>query len=84
MENPFDVINDKLDRIESLLDKQSLPPIPIEKELMTRTETMSLLGMKQTSLWRMTRDGVFQSYKLGSRVMYKRSEVMAALETMKA
>lgn len=85
MENPFDLINAKLDRIEALVDEKFGIKAEPKKQgaLMTRKETMEFLNVKTTTLWRLTRDGVIKSYKVGSRVMYKRSEVLAALETMK-
>ena len=46
-------------------------------EFMTRREVADLLGISLPTLYKYTKDGIFQSYKLGSLIRYKRSEVEA-------
>lgn len=46
---------------------------------LTREETVKYLDISSTTLYRWTKEGVIQSYGIGSRVYYKLSDVNAAL-----
>ena len=48
--------------------------------LLTRDETAKLLSISLVTLWKYTRDGLFPSYRLGSKIRYKKSEVLEALQ----
>lgn len=54
--------------------------IPIKDEnLMTRTETIKMLGISSVTLWRYVKDGILVQYKNQGRVYFKRDEVMKAI-----
>ena len=57
---------------------------PKKEELLTCFETEMLLKVSHPTRIKLTNDGILKAYKLGSRkTMYKRSEVMSALERIK-
>lgn len=84
--NPFDTLFKELSEIKALIASQSKEQSSGNKEalLLTRKEAMDFLNIRDTTLWKLTRDGVLTSYKIGNRVMYKRPEILSALETMAA
>lgn len=47
-----------------------------ESELITRKETAKILDISLPTLNAYTRDGKIQSYRIGSRIRYKRNEVI--------
>jgi excisionase family DNA binding protein len=51
--------------------------------LITRKETAKLLGISLPTLHTYTNEGKVQSYKVGSRVLYKQSEVIEGLHKTK-
>jgi len=53
------------------------------KDLLTREEVSELLNISLVSLYNHTKEGFIQSYKIGGRVLYKREDVLAALEKVK-
>lgn len=82
--NPFDGIYKQLAELKELLTNQGNATVKKESLLLTRKEAMDFLNIRDTTLWKLTRDGVLKSYKIGNRVMYKRPELLAALDTMAA
>ena len=50
-----------------------------EDNLLSRDEVCTLLNISKTTLNTRTKDGKLKSYAIGNRVLYKRSEVLAAL-----
>ena len=84
MQNPFELIDERLRNIESLLIEMKntkIQNIPIQKpDLIGRKEASKILGISITSLWKYTKSGQLKSYKIGSRILYKRSEI-TQLET---
>ena len=56
---------------------QNLQP---ENDLITRAEVSKLLSINFTSIWKHTKSGRLKSYGIGSRVFYKRSEVLLAVK----
>lgn len=55
---------------------------PPEERLLTRTETAKELHVTLPTLRRYTREGKVKGYRIGNRVLYKRNEVLAALQRM--
>ncbi|HOX77204.1 MAG TPA: helix-turn-helix domain-containing protein [Bacteroidales bacterium] len=78
------------DAAELIADKVVLklkPLIPAEKEpdeLLTRAETAKLLKISLPTLHDWTRTGKLQSYRISSRLRYRKSEVIEALESRQA
>lgn len=77
---PMDELVDRI--AESVRKQLSKPPSEGDtssKELLTRAETAKLLGITLPTLADYTRKRLLQGYRLGTRVRYKRSEVLDAL-----
>ena len=87
MNNPFETIVDKLEKIESLLQhfqlsvttqnhsKDSNPD-----ELITRKEAAIILGISLPTLHDYTTRGVIPAYRIGSRVRFKKVEIIDCLQ----
>ena len=54
-------------------------PPPKEPHYLSRKQTAAKLGVTLTTLWERTRKGEITAHKFGSRVLYKPSEIDAAL-----
>lgn len=46
-----------------------------QNDLLSRAETANLLKISLVKLWQLTKDKVIPVYKIGNKVLYKRSEV---------
>lgn len=46
-----------------------------QNDLLSRTETANLLKISLVKLWQLTKNKVIPVYKIGNKVLYKRSEV---------
>lgn len=61
-------------------------PAPVtqteQDEFLTREQVCQLLSINKTSLWKRTKSGKLKSYGIGNRVLYKRSEVLAAVKPL--
>ena len=79
MENPFELILERLERIEIAIEKLNAPPKNEDEILLTRLETAKLLKINLTSLWKHTKSGKLKSYGIGNRVFYKKDEVLKSL-----
>ena len=51
--------------------------------LLTRAEAAQLLGITLPTLREYTRRGLVEGYRIGTRVRYKRSEVLSSLQRMR-
>ena len=54
-----------------------------ESELISRDEVCDILHINKTTLHKHTKSGRLQSYSIGNRVLYKRSEILAAVKPLK-
>lgn len=54
-----------------------------ETELLNRYETAQILGISLPTLNHYTKTGIITGYRLGSRVRYKKQEVLKSLQTFK-
>ena len=79
MENPFELILERLERIEIAIEKLNAPPKNEDEILLTRLETAKLLKINLTSLWKHTKSGKLISYDIGNRVFYRKDEVLKSL-----
>lgn len=79
MENPFELILERLERIEIAIEKLNAPPKNEDEIILTRLETAKLLKINLTSLWKHTKSGKLISYGIGNRVFYKKDEVLKSL-----
>lgn len=79
MENPFEIILEKLNNIEKAIGKLNLSSNNDSDTVLSADETCELLKIKRTSLWKWTKKGKLASYGLGNRVYYKKEEVLKSL-----
>jgi hypothetical protein len=75
MSNPFEDLAKALERIEAKMQTNA----PTPETLLSRVETAELLGITLNTLKKFTRDTTIPAYGIGSRVFYKRNEVLASL-----
>lgn len=68
--------------ITPVLQSKQVANSQSENELMTRDEVCKMLSFNKTSLWKHTKSGKLKSYGIGNRVLYKRSEVIAAVKPL--
>ena len=54
-----------------------------ESDLISRDEVCDILHFNKTTLHKHTKSGRLQSYSIGNRVLYKRSEILAAVKPLK-
>jgi hypothetical protein len=55
---------------------------PDKEILLTRQQTADLLSVSLVSLWDYTRKDIIQAFRIGSKVRYKKSDVLDALQKM--
>lgn len=80
MENPFEIIIEKLNSIEKAIVKFNILPLYNDDEiLISRIETCELLKINFSTLWKHTKNGKLKSYGIGNRVFYKKEEVLKSL-----
>jgi excisionase family DNA binding protein len=53
------------------------PPAP--DRYLSRAEVAAELGVSKVTVWKATREGRLKAHRIGARVLYKHSEVLAAL-----
>ncbi|MDC1508236.1 helix-turn-helix domain-containing protein [Saprospiraceae bacterium] len=54
------------------------------KTYLTCKEVESLLNISGVTRWKYTNDGIIKSYKIGSRLRYRKDEVLNALQSMES
>lgn len=79
MENPFELILERLERIEIAIEKLYAPAKNDSVTLLSRKEACELLKINFTSLWKHTKSGKLKSYGIGNRVYYKKEEIMRSI-----
>lgn len=82
----FSISLDEFKKIISDAIKEAGDKIPLkvpDEELISRKETAKILGVSLPTLWDWSNKGVIPSYKIGSKVMYKKSEVFSSVAKVK-
>ncbi len=84
-ENPFQVLFEKIEALESKID--SLPfsnrtNSEEQTDLLTRKETADLLQINLATLHRWTKKGKLKSYGISNRIYYKRSEILNSIKSI--
>ncbi len=69
------------DRINSTIPIQTIE-VQKEEEFKTRKETAEMLSISLPTLHQYTKKGILLGYRVGARVLYKQSEIEAALSKM--
>ena len=88
MENPFELILEKLNAIENLLKHQKgIEPIITTtqtlKDVLTMNEAADFLCQSKSSLYKKTADWTIPHYKIGGTLFFKRSELFEWIEKHK-
>jgi len=80
MENPFEIILQKLNSIEKAIEKLNASSNNNSNTLLSADETCELIQIKRTTLWKWSKNGRLTSYVLGNRVYYKKAEVLNSIQ----
>jgi predicted DNA-binding transcriptional regulator AlpA len=75
-------LQELVEALAPLLQSKLVANIQPENDLITREEVCKMLSFNKTSLWKHTRSGKLKSYGIGNRVLYRRSEVIAAVKPL--
>lgn len=65
---------------EAILEIQQTTADKKEKHFLTAEEVRQMLGISKATLWRRKEDGTLLPIKIGSRVMYKQSDIDKLVE----
>jgi excisionase family DNA binding protein len=65
------------------LNANAAAPAPQAEELISRKEAAQMLGITLPTLRLYTKRGLLKGYRIGARVRYKRSEVLASVQAMR-
>lgn len=76
MENPFEIILEKLDRIEKAIEKlNSNDPLAHTNNPMNIKDLSAYLKMSASAIYKFTSAGTIPHYKNGKRLFFKRDEI---------
>jgi excisionase family DNA binding protein len=76
MENPFEQLNTKLDELQVLFNNKTT----VEPEtILSKKEVTELLGITINTLSKYTKEGTIPAFGIGTRVLYKKSDVLNSL-----
>ena len=85
MDNPFNLIDQRLDRIESLVlelkSKSSQPSPPYTKDLMSINEAVVLLELAKSTVYNLVSSGKLPVMKKSKRLYFSRKELLQWIET---
>ena len=77
MENPFEIIEQRLDAIEQLLReiKYGIPSSEFGKNVMNVRQLSKYLGLSLSDIYKKTSSNVIPFYKRGKKIYFKRTEI---------
>lgn len=78
MFNPFQQLDERLARIEKAISQQPNSG-PVNEALLSKKEASELLGISLNTLDKFTRNRTIPCYGIGSKIIFKRSEVISSL-----
>ena len=78
-----DLLGEIAKAVRSELDARTPTTAPPAEELLTRDQAAQLLGITLPTLRDYTRRGYVAGYRIGTRVRYKRNEVLDGLKRMR-
>ena len=86
MVNPFDVLDTRLNKIETLLielKEQQRTKAEFEDypELLSRKQAGEMVGITVTTIDRYAREGLLKKHRTGKLVRFKKNEVLNAFKT---
>ena len=59
------------------------PELPKDDTLITTNDAVNILGVSKPTLHKWKTEGRIKFYRIGTRIRFKKSELLAALETFK-
>ncbi len=68
------------DTIRAEMQKYNAPPPPPQTEYITRNECARILGVSLPTLNDWTKRGLIIGYRIGTRVRYKKAEILEAVK----
>lgn len=93
MQNPFEVIDSRLNNLENLLidlKHVTLPKLlalktnePEPSEFLTKKEAATLLSCSPSTIDNYRRSGILKRHYIGSSVRFKRAELLSIVEHKK-
>ncbi len=78
-----DLLGEITKAVRTELDARTQPVQPPPEELLSRQEAANMLGVTLPTLRDYTRKGLVPGYRFGTRVRYKRNELLASLQRMR-
>lgn len=75
--NPFQNIDERLERIEQILSRAE--NAPANDTLLSKKEAAQLLGISLNTLDAYTKNKTIPCYGIGSKIVFKRQEVIGSL-----
>ena len=75
------LIDKVADKVENIFLKHSRG-LQTNETLLTREECAEMLSISLVTLWKYTRDNLVPAYRIGTKVRYKKSEILQALKKM--
>ena len=78
-----DLLGEIAKAVRSELDARTQATAPPAEELLTTDQTVTLLGITRPTLREYRRKGYLTGYRIGTRVRYKRNEVLDGLKRMR-
>lgn len=73
----------ELIREEFQLSHKSQTEKPEPEELLNSSQTAKLLGVSKVTLHKWKLEGKVESYRIGTRIRFKKAEVLQALQSIK-
>ena len=77
MSNPFQQLDERLERIEQILLRTE--PSQVNDTLLSKKEAAELLGISLNTLDTYTKNKTIPCYGIGSKIVFKRNEVIGSL-----
>jgi excisionase family DNA binding protein len=78
-----DLVGEIAREVCSRMDARPQAATPPPEELLTREEAAQVLGITLPTLRDYTKRGLVVGYRIGTRVRYKRSEVLGSLQQIR-
>jgi len=76
MENPFELILERLDRIEKAINSINIPTqIPVNKAPMDVKELSEYLKLSDSAIYKLTSTSQIPHYKSGKKLYFKKEDI---------
>ena len=76
MENPFEVILEKLNAIESAIEKLNATSNNSDDNFMDIKQVASFIGVSKVTVYGMTHKQTIPHFKVGKRLYFKKSDII--------